>query len=502
MTKYSWTDVDNLEDAIASGRFSAEALAAIPGLSTFSLSARRDAALAELLATSGGGLMAPAPSGGDDTALLQGLINAANGNPLQLAAGTYQISELTNVPGKALILRGAGIQNGGGTVLQCTAAANIGITIGGTANGSFHLLEDFILSDTGTNLGGIALGTSAFTATFTKMRRVRVLNFTATNAYGISLNTVQECDLEDCYLVGNYDNVYRPNSGTLTSTLIHGAGTLIGNALRHGLRIDGPCFDLHVAHGVVFESNAQGAIYAVGQKVFLTLDTVYFEDNAASSGDTIVVSGAGSGADASTVSLCNSKFVGKGRAAARHLNLDYTINGTVVKHNSGLLATGTPSADLVTTANTVAHFEDNAENADAVPIYAALLGSVTWEESSLQGVRTTAGREISLAASATALIEHSHAGSDATYGWLRLQDEASTGDQLLYRRVAGVDTLVLRYRRTDGAVLFTANALIGGALGVGNSTSGSSLGSVTKKIEVFDAAGASLGFLPVYDAIT
>ncbi len=44
--------------------------------------------------------------------------------------------------------------------------------------------------------------------------------------------------------------------------------------------------------------------------------------------------------------------------------------------------------------------------------------------------------------------------------------------------------------------------LAGNGIGVGNSAAASSLGTVTDKIEVFDAAGASLGFLPVYDAIT
>lgn len=39
-------------------------------------------------------------------------------------------------------------------------------------------------------------------------------------------------------------------------------------------------------------------------------------------------------------------------------------------------------------------------------------------------------------------------------------------------------------------------------LGVGNSAAATTLGSVTKKIEIFDTAGASLGFIPVYGSIT
>lgn len=48
----------------------------------------------------------------------------------------------------------------------------------------------------------------------------------------------------------------------------------------------------------------------------------------------------------------------------------------------------------------------------------------------------------------------------------------------------------------DGKVLIT------GSLGVGNSVSATTPGTVVKKIEVFDASGTSLGFIPVYNAIT
>ena len=40
------------------------------------------------------------------------------------------------------------------------------------------------------------------------------------------------------------------------------------------------------------------------------------------------------------------------------------------------------------------------------------------------------------------------------------------------------------------------------SLGVSNSLAGTTLGTVTGKVEIFDAAGVSLGFLPLYDAIT
>lgn len=46
------------------------------------------------------------------------------------------------------------------------------------------------------------------------------------------------------------------------------------------------------------------------------------------------------------------------------------------------------------------------------------------------------------------------------------------------------------------------NIRIGGNLGVGNSASATTPGTVVKKIEIFNATGTSLGFIPVYDTIT
>jgi len=50
--------------------------------------------------------------------------------------------------------------------------------------------------------------------------------------------------------------------------------------------------------------------------------------------------------------------------------------------------------------------------------------------------------------------------------------------------------------RSDGKAI----AHVG--LGVGNSAAAATLGSVTGKVEIFDASGTSLGFVPVYDSIT
>lgn len=67
--------------------------------------------------------------------------------------------------------------------------------------------------------------------------------------------------------------------------------------------------------------------------------------------------------------------------------------------------------------------------------------------------------------------------------------DGTTADTNLYRSAA--NTL-----KTDDKLITAVG------LGVGNSAAGSTLGTVTKKIEFFDASGTSLGFVPVYDAIT
>ena len=54
----------------------------------------------------------------------------------------------------------------------------------------------------------------------------------------------------------------------------------------------------------------------------------------------------------------------------------------------------------------------------------------------------------------------------------------------------------------DGSTVLPGKALAAGGIGVGNSAAATTPGTVTKKIEVFDASGISLGFIAVYDAIT
>lgn len=80
-------------------------------------------------------------------------------------------------------------------------------------------------------------------------------------------------------------------------------------------------------------------------------------------------------------------------------------------------------------------------------------------------------------------------GSNGTLRW-GPGGGTAIGDCLLQRSAAGILNLL------NGKLTAT------NGLGVGNSAAATVLGAVVKKMQIFDAAGASLGFIPIYDAIT
>jgi hypothetical protein len=87
-----------------------------------------------------------------------------------------------------------------------------------------------------------------------------------------------------------------------------------------------------------------------------------------------------------------------------------------------------------------------------------------------------------------------------TVSRLRVDTSASGSGTILFGDGAAAD---VNLYRPAANTLKTDDKLIAAlGLGVGNSAAATSLGSVTRKIQVFDAAGASIGFVPVYDAIS
>ena len=97
-------------------------------------------------------------------------------------------------------------------------------------------------------------------------------------------------------------------------------------------------------------------------------------------------------------------------------------------------------------------------------------------------------------------------GADAT-GYIRVNsdNEFYLGSKPHARRIvatAGPDTFHFMASNDDWADVKGKRLLAAGGIGVGNALAASALGSVVKKVQVFDSNGNSLGYVPIYDAIS
>ena len=87
-----------------------------------------------------------------------------------------------------------------------------------------------------------------------------------------------------------------------------------------------------------------------------------------------------------------------------------------------------------------------------------------------------------------------------TLGRLSVEGEDANLNVLTLKSAAAQVSAPLKILDSADANVFRVTP--GGGLGVGNSEAGSTLGTVVKKVQIFNASGSSLGYLPVYDAIT
>lgn len=99
-----------------------------------------------------------------------------------------------------------------------------------------------------------------------------------------------------------------------------------------------------------------------------------------------------------------------------------------------------------------------------------------------------------------------------SFGWSsgqRISEGATSGGTLSTQYISTVSNIEVGY--TGGGTASrkiyldagSGDVLLAGKLGVGNSAAASvAVGTLVKKIEIFDAAGTSLGFVPVYSSIT
>lgn len=115
----------------------------------------------------------------------------------------------------------------------------------------------------------------------------------------------------------------------------------------------------------------------------------------------------------------------------------------------------------------------------------------------------------SSAAAGEALVALQPTVSSYAGDLLQCRDFGESGDRFNVRRTGGLNwgngtaaTDVSLSRGGVGILAVTGKLTATAGLGVGNSAAATTPGTVTRKIEVFDAAGNSLGFIAVYNSIT
>jgi hypothetical protein len=163
--------------------------------------------------------------------------------------------------------------------------------------------------------------------------------------------------------------------------------------------------------------------------------------------------------------------------------------GTANQVFVGAKASGTPAAGILFGSA----FDTN--------IYRSAAGVVTTDGSFTIAI----GKGLVVGDSAAPIgggLLFARSGTNEPFIRLRTGDGATAGSQIRGINGGGVKIT----DDTGGTPWFTVttagNALVAGALGVGNSAAATTLGTVVKKMEVFNATGTSLGFVPIYDTIT
>ena len=318
----------------------------------------------------------------DDTAALQAAINATGrpitagpgGTMCSLPAGIYLISSSLKINHH---WGGKIVGNGPNSVIQTAANSAIGIEIASTQPVYSVILENFMLKGTSSNDGGIKIGSSGFTnpVAWISMDRVGVRDFSKTNAYGMKLNSIQEGSFKDIFLYGNYNNVYRPTDGYLTSVSFYGMAGYNGHAINNGVLFDGTASDIRI-RDIVFEGNGNEAIKfaSTTAKSSVILDGLYFEANGTQTNAPVVhISGGTANAARSKLLMYNCRFFTNSDGNALNLN---NVAYSTIMGNEGLTTLGVGTSGYVFKV----HFIDNTDTSavDVTAFYTALLAAAPY----------------------------------------------------------------------------------------------------------------------------
>ncbi len=317
----------------------------------------------------------------DDTSALQAALNS--GRFLILPQGTYKYTNLVFdlCPG----MDGEGIYQ---SVLSPTSVAGNSIVFGSAAPTCWGEFSNFGINGNATTLTGIKLGTSRtnYTCNLT-FRKVRIENFSATNARGVIGQAVQDTRLIDCVVQRNYTNFYRPDTtspnGFLTTLTFEGKATSLDLASGPAsILCDGEIGTLTI--GGTIRSCAAEAIRTnaptlnINEGNILVLDGTFFEQNNTGNTGTadINVTGPAGAQNQLTLIMNGAEF----HTQANSMNQLNTDNVVGVVQDCPYLDT----AKIATTANSQIYFRNSqllAKNSSpAKTNYGALLGQILAED--------------------------------------------------------------------------------------------------------------------------
>jgi hypothetical protein len=282
----------------------------------------------------------------NDTAAIQAAIDAAGvRGTVYLPEGDYLITGLT-INHNFFTMYGAGYNS---SILRMTNAANVGLYIAndpspfGQPGVEGLILKNFSIWGNANNIGGLQLGNPiapsplGYLVAFALIESVDIRNFTNTTAgagFGISLQSCQEININNCHLRNNKNGIYRPDGGFCTATVVHGVAGYIGGSTSCGVLIEGSgglVTDIKIAD-IVIEGNANEAIKSTCPAYLLVLDKLYFEQNHQVGGDAnISVSGVAPGGfgKLAKLTMMNCNFQGS-VPLVRNLKLDYVESSVFI----------------------------------------------------------------------------------------------------------------------------------------------------------------------------
>jgi len=230
-----------------------------------------------------------------------------------------------------------------------TNAANVGLYVANDPTPFSQpgveglILKNFSIWGNANNIGGLKIGNPiapsplGYLVAFALIESVDIRNFTNTAAgagFGISLQSCQEVNINNCHMRNNKNGIYRPDGGFCTSTVVHGVAGYIGGSTNCGVLIEGSgglVTDIKIAD-IVIEGNANEAIKSTCPAYLLVLDKIYFEENHQVGGDAnISVSGVASGGfgNLAKVTMMNCNFQGS-VPLVRNLKLDYVESSVFI----------------------------------------------------------------------------------------------------------------------------------------------------------------------------